>query len=403
METPGLAEHTRQRLMVLVLGNQPDGARWLERLREIRQLDEVPACSAAVRILTNLDLSEGDAEQLLTEILDHRAAISRALRRDPGLRVAAIDYLANVRRLLTNPKIVEMSEFERTERSAFVDPLTRLRNRRFLQDALEREVRRSRRHRLHLSLALFDVDEFKRVNDDFGHLFGDLVLQRIARGFTRVARETDIVCRFGGEEFVVILPETHRLGAHALAQRIRAKIENIFANETVGGREVRLTVSAGIATYPEDGTDAAKLIARADESLYLAKRGGKNRVILFHSERRGAVRFPVRRGTEARIVGDDGAEQPAKALNLSASGALLETSEPFAISRRVRVRWIREGLLESRDEWVATGRVVRLDAAAPRGACRFGMAFDEPIPESALSRRIVTGSGPRRLSRGGAR
>ena len=218
------------------------------------------------------------AEQLLGELQQHREKLGAALGRDPGLQVAAIDFLSNVRRLISSPTVIEYAQLERTERSAMTDPLTTMFNRRYFDSALEIEVRRSRRYSLGMSLLLLDLDFFKSVNDIYGHVFGDLVLRRAGQVVRRAVRESDVACRFGGDEFAVILPETDRLGAYAVAERIRRRIESRFANTPLEGRLVAMTASGGLAVFAEDGAAGEKLVERADQALYQAKRDGRNLV-----------------------------------------------------------------------------------------------------------------------------
>ncbi len=401
MAAQRMSERTRQRMLALLKGDHPDPGRFLSRLRELRSLDEVQAFAEAIRLLVNLDLAEPEAETVLGEVLRHREAMSTALGRDPGLRVAAVDYLSNVDRRLVNPKILEMSEFERTERSAATDPLTRLHNRRSFREALDREVRRGRRYGLSLSLAMLDLDDFKAINDLYGHLFGDVVLQRVARLVRRSIREADVACRYGGEEIAVILPETDRLGAHAVASRIRVRVETSFREEPTGGRAVPLTLSGGIATYPEDGLEPESLVARADEALYLAKRDGKNRITMHHRERRRAIRYPARPEARIRVECGGGDGHPAVALNLSRNGALLETSDLHPPASPIVLFMGRDGSGGRDPDWVVRGRVVRVEPRAPSAdGFRIGVAFDQPVPEECLLVQAAAMRHPLRAARG---
>jgi diguanylate cyclase (GGDEF)-like protein len=400
-----VAERTRQRLLALLKGDRPDPDRFMNRLRELRTLDEVPAFAEAVRLLAHLEVADAEAEALLGDVLKHRESIGQALGRDPGLRVAAVDYLSNVDRRLVNPKIVELSDFERTERSAATDPLTRLCNRRAFRDALDREVRRGRRYGLSLSLAMLDLDDFKRINDLYGHLFGDVVLQRVARLVRRSIREADVACRYGGDEIAVILPETERLGAYAVASRIRERVETSFRDEPSGGRTVPLTLSGGLAAYPEDGLEPDVLVARADEALYLAKRRSKNRIMLYHLERRRWVRYPASPHARIRMgSGDEDAGRPAMALNLSRSGALLETSEAVPPASPVVLFMARTMGDPKALDWVVPAHVVRVEPRPSASAgFRVGVAFDQPMTEECLLAQAAAVRQPLRAARGSGR
>src|SRR5204863_1200279 len=159
------------------------------------------------------------------------------------------------------------------ERLSVTDDLTGLYNRRYLMDAVANEVRRSRRLDHPCTLLMADVDHFKEYNDDYGHLAGDEALRRIAGILRETTRDVDCAARYGGEEFVVLLPETRAAGAIETAQRFRTRLAT---DELVGGK---LSVSIGVAQFPEDGDAPDALLARADAALYRAKRDGRDRVL----------------------------------------------------------------------------------------------------------------------------
>jgi diguanylate cyclase (GGDEF)-like protein len=154
---------------------------------------------------------------------------------------------------------------------AIRDPLTGLYNRRFFFEALEKEVRRCERYGSTASLAFFDVDDFKRINDTHGHVTGDDVLRRIGEIVERIVRPVDSFARIGGEEFALLLPETHQLDALLVAERVRTAIARADILP-----ERRVTVSGGVASCPQDATAREELERRADAALYWAKRHGKD-------------------------------------------------------------------------------------------------------------------------------
>ena len=155
------------------------------------------------------------------------------------------------------------------------DKLTGLYDRGYFDLALARETRRAARYHRPLSLAMADVDHFKRVNDTFGHPMGDLALQHVAGLLLGAVRATDYVCRYGGEEFAIILPETNLGQALAMAERTRSSIE---ARPVNLGTPVSLTICLGVAAYPDQAADGPTLVAQADAALYAAKAAGRNRV-----------------------------------------------------------------------------------------------------------------------------
>jgi diguanylate cyclase (GGDEF)-like protein len=167
--------------------------------------------------------------------------------------------------------------YERTKQLSITDGLTKLYNHRFFQDALKRESARSVRHKTALSLALLDIDHFKRFNDTYGHQQGDVVLQEIARVLRGQVRSLDVVARYGGEEFAIIMPDAAAEVAGGIAERLRAAVA---AHEVPGpAGPLGVTISLGVATVPHpEITSPAGLIAAADRALYRAKELGRNRV-----------------------------------------------------------------------------------------------------------------------------
>ena len=161
------------------------------------------------------------------------------------------------------------------------DPLTSLYNRRFLQDYLERELIRAKRERAPLALIMMDLDRFKRLNDSAGHQAGDQVLVQVGALLKRHVRGSDIACRYGGEEFAVVLPKT----TLESAQRRSAEICSAIRRQTELLRGV--TASLGVALYPAHATDAEELLRAADHALYEAKRAGRNQVRIFADSSKG--------------------------------------------------------------------------------------------------------------------
>lgn len=171
--------------------------------------------------------------------------------------------------------------FIKTRELGYRDPLTGLFNRRYFEEALEREVRRAIRYNLPLSLLIADIDHFKIYNDNQGHHQGDNLLREVTARLTENTRQVDIVARFGGEEFVVILPMTTKTHARLVAEKLRRSVEET----KIPGEEIlpggRLTISLGLAAYPEDASHPTGLIQAADAALYVAKRKGRNRTEMF--------------------------------------------------------------------------------------------------------------------------
>ena len=155
------------------------------------------------------------------------------------------------------------------------DPLTGICNRSALDEMLRREISHAERHGCGFALILLDIDHFKKINDRYGHLIGDCALRSVANTTGACIRDGDMLFRYGGEEFVVLMRETGPDGARLLAERIRANIERTPCQ--CSGAKIHMTVSAGVAAY-RPGENGAALFARADQALYQAKQAGRNRV-----------------------------------------------------------------------------------------------------------------------------
>ncbi len=158
------------------------------------------------------------------------------------------------------------------------DPLTGLYNHGFLQERLEQEINRAARSGSRLALAMLDLDRFKQVNDTFGHQVGDEVLRRLAHILRESLRSSDVAARYGGEEIAVILPETDADGAAAVLERVRQLLESAAVDVPGGQKLTGITLSAGVAVYPDAATDRHALIRAADDALYAAKAAGRNRI-----------------------------------------------------------------------------------------------------------------------------
>jgi diguanylate cyclase (GGDEF)-like protein len=166
--------------------------------------------------------------------------------------------------------------YEETVQLAFTDGLTGLYNRRYLMEQIEREYLRARRGHYTFSVIMIDLDGLKTINDNFGHREGDTSLREVAEVIKYATRASDVAARWGGDEFVVITPETDNTSACRIGERIRAEIEKRTLQ--LDGREATISVSVGVASYPVNASDVTELLHKADEAVYDAKNLGKNRV-----------------------------------------------------------------------------------------------------------------------------
>jgi diguanylate cyclase (GGDEF)-like protein len=170
--------------------------------------------------------------------------------------------------------IANARHFEQTEALAYLDGLTGIHNRRYFEKRIAEELERSQRYQASFAVVMLDIDHFKRLNDEFGHLLGDEVLRQVSNIFAQQLRKGDLLCRYGGEEFALLLPNTSGGNALEVAEKLRRTTEAWH----FPGVPRAVTVSAGIADYPEFGTTRDELVSSADAALYHAKQLGRNRV-----------------------------------------------------------------------------------------------------------------------------
>lgn len=167
--------------------------------------------------------------------------------------------------------------YERMSKLAITDDLTKLYNFRYMDQILEREIKRCQRYGSVLSMIFLDLDYFKNVNDTHGHLIGSKVLIEMARLLLQNLRTVDIIARYGGDEFVVILPETNVQTAHRITQRLHKSLyEHVFLEED--GLDLKITASFGISGYPEHAQTKRDLVRLADQAMYTAKNNGRNQI-----------------------------------------------------------------------------------------------------------------------------
>jgi diguanylate cyclase (GGDEF)-like protein len=203
-----------------------------------------------------------------------------------GMRYDSID-LANFE-ILTNmatTALQNIKQFKVIEGVSYTDSMTGLYNYRYFHKRLHEEIFRAKRFERKLSLAMFDIDNFKVYNDTYGHQAGDAVLRKLGEFLLKVVRSMDVVCRYGGEEFCVIMPESDNDECANFMERLRERIMDYPFKDEYLGHEHHITVSLGGAVYPRDAVDAGRLIYCADMALLRAKNEGRNRSVMFQSEK----------------------------------------------------------------------------------------------------------------------
>jgi diguanylate cyclase (GGDEF)-like protein len=339
-------------------------------------------------LLTQMTFEPDEARKHWLSTLEHQEALSRILGRDVGLRVALCDYFTNILPKLKNPILIEVHLYLQKEKSILVDELTGLYNRRYLNRVLDRELQNTKRFKQPTSVLMVDVDHFKDYNDRLGHQAGDAALAEIARVLQRTARGIDHITRYGGEEFLLILPRTDKDAAWIAAERHRLAVQE----HPFKGQEFlpngNLTVTVGLATAPDDAEEGLKLLQYADEALYRGKSGGRNCVIPWSQNKRQHVRYPwnadmLFRRREPEVDSD---YRNGQIRNISLGGLRCETETPVDIGQLLHLLgYLMEGSPPVRFQ----ARVV-YSAPDPAEAKRYhlGLSFDREASRPEAERAL---------------
>jgi len=267
-------------------------------------LEEKTGGVVSLAVLQNMPLhisrdaiSEHKDDPLLQRIHMEEFAVVPLKTKDKIIGAIVVDNLFN-KKPITKDEIriltmfanqaglaIENSQlYEQTVLQSQTDALTRLWNHGYFQSKLKEEIKKAKQDNSSLSLIMLDLDNFKELNDTLGHYTGDQILKDISRLVKKYCRKADYPCRYGGEEFAVILPQTSKEEAYLIAERIRRAIEKYRFYPKESSIEKKISVSVGIATFPEDSiTNKTSLLSSADKALYEAKHTGKNKTYLYNA------------------------------------------------------------------------------------------------------------------------
>ncbi|MZH02410.1 MAG: diguanylate cyclase [Nitrospinae bacterium] len=312
-----------------------DDAELLETVQRLVEEEGEEVYPALLNVLTHLEFDAHDAKSNWNRILAHRDLLQTKLDRNIKLITAACDYFCEIANTLKTPTMIELKVLEETKKYSRSDGLTGLFNRRFFDEALEGEMNRAQRYDGSFSLIFFDLDHFKNLNDTYGHQAGDLTLKRVAEIMISEKRTEDLACRYGGEELVLLLPETQKINALVIAERIRQKVEDLKLE--FDGKPFNVTLSGGVASFPIDAKDTKSLLHASDEALYQAKESGRNRIFLHSMDKRHYIRMDFSDEVHVNKVEQESGQITVHGKNFSNSGLLLESPIPIEIGTQVKV------------------------------------------------------------------
>lgn len=332
--------------------------------------------------LFDIHLEEEAARRFWDGLLKHRSTLEQMLGRPVGLRVAAMDHLVEINRRTSRPRLLEVVDSTRATGSEMIDPVTALHTRLFMMDTIPRETGRAHRFKINLSLIHMEIDGYAAMVEETGGTTGTQALREVAGIIQGCIRTIDYAARMSGAEFALLLTETDRMGAYHVAERIRQKVEEVSLELRVKGRPFALTVSAGVASFPEDATGPEELAARAREAYFTARARGVGRVAIYYRERREYIRLAVNNeDLQVTLIPEgDRSSTPATMRNISSGGVLFESDQAIELGRTVQilVRNAREA-----DQVLIPGQVVRIEKFEADDGARYeiGVLFDLVVEE----------------------
>jgi diguanylate cyclase (GGDEF)-like protein len=341
------------------------------------------ACAALFIVLAGIDLPAETARIHWNAVREHGKGLRERLGRDPDLTTVIGDYLRVATGLLGHTRLVEIGSYEKTVNESIHDSLTGLANRDHFASLYEQQIASARRYGTELSILFLDLDDFKDINDNYGHTAGDIVLKTVAGIIEKEKRDSDIAARYGGDEFVVMMPHTSSISGHVLAERIRGGIEKSLIRHN--HLKIALTVSGGLASFPLNSQNPHDLLHMADEAVYLAKGAGKNTIFLYKHEKRRYLRTSLKnRPVLVQELGFQAAEvYSGIGKDISIGGILfaIPAALPIGASIKVSVPMTGEAPL------FLIGTVVRVKAR-DSGNFDIGMAVSFKEMEKSASKRI---------------
>lgn len=310
---------------------------FVQRINALIDKEGDSVCQIFFKLFADLELPPYTARKNWFDVVDHREELSLFMGRDIDIITVMSDYLSYSCQYMKNPMLVEFDTFEKALEDSRHDTLTGLLNRGCFWEILKSNLAQAKRHSTELTILFLDVDDFKLFNDSFGHQAGDKALASIANVIRQESRTGDVAIRYGGEEFVVIMPNTGEQNAMALSERIRKKIEGLVI--AINGKELSLTISGGISSYPADADDGYVLLNMADRALYRAKAMGKNNISIFTDEKqRSYPRSKLVRPVKIKKIGVNSI-YPLKgsSKNICMGGMLFETSHQLDVGSHIEV------------------------------------------------------------------
>ncbi len=362
----------------------------VERVGELAALHGEAVYAEALRQLVGKEFTPDCARLHWEGILTCRARLFPGETPRGSLLASALLHLQQAGDSLCAPRIVEAADLQQMRREAATDGLTGLYHQSYFKAHLHRLLDRSRGRVRPLAVVLLDLDHFKQYNDTAGHLAGDQLLARVGEIITANMGRDDVGCRYGGDEFALLLPGASAHQAHTVADRIRTLIAELGLCSPGEGGPLYLTVSGGVAAAPENGATPETLLGKADRELYLTKRQ-RNAIFPTLLDARSQRRFHLTSVVDVAPLGQK-RFRPCLSFDISSSGSILGTDSPFPAGETLKLRF-RTPFWPSNRLLTAIVRHSRTELR--NGLVLIGVEFEDPEEQvlPLLSPRLTVKEG----------
>jgi diguanylate cyclase (GGDEF)-like protein len=330
---------------------------FIKKVNSLYASDGIAVLLTVFKLLAGIDVPPENCLLHWEETQQHRRKLTELVGRNIDITTALCDYLQSATSFLNHPRLIEASHYENVIHETIHDKLTGLFNRPYFDEAYNQQVALAKRYKDDFTVLFLDIDNFKDINDTYGHLAGDEALKKIAATITAEKRDSDIAARFGGEEFVLLMTHTDNVSAFIFAERLRKKIESLKISYL--GQTISLTVSGGIASFPFNSQDPLQLLHMADSAVYLAKGAGKNTVCHFKEEKRRYLRIKIHQPVLAKELDFHNSDTfTGVSKDICIGGILFENNGPLPLGALIKVKVpVSEGA-----PVILIGTVVRVEA-----------------------------------------
>jgi diguanylate cyclase (GGDEF)-like protein len=330
---------------------------FIKKLNELRTIEGTAAYLTLFKLLAGIDIPQEKSEEHWKKALEHRLEMMQLLGRNIDITTALSDYLQTSTNFLNHPRLIEASFCENIVHETIHDKLTGLFNRQYFDEAYSQQVSLAKRYKDDFTILFLDVDNFKDVNDTYGHLAGDEALSQLGEIINLQKRDSDIAARYGGEEFVLLLTHTDNVSGFIFAERLRLAIENLKVY--YHDQRIKLTISGGIASFPFNSQNPEQLLQMADNAVYLSKGAGKNRISHFKKEKRRYLRVKIDQPILVKELDFNNSQAfTGTSKDICIGGILFENDTPLPLGALIKVKVpVSDG-----PPVMLTGTVVRVES-----------------------------------------